>query len=392
MTEYVESEKGSLWMGALRSSILKYDVAFDFSRADHFYLPSFVGSISGSDAHIYIGSLTSVDVSPYLAFATKEGAIRLFIYISSASVPPAAAKSLATVAGALELQGKGFIPEIHVIRVGAGEPVEADSHHSLNAVVQGETERSRFLVNTGASETLSLVEEKGCQPLFIGDNLIATFLGLEVARSIKVDDRVHLEIGVGRNDRVAKSLMGESSDQSTLLSKTIETVRQFRLGNSEYHPLARLSLARWMRLAIERTPEFVGADTVVPLEVTRVGDWPSRSIWSLRAKSALVNEDDQLYQGFESSFEDDDLSFALASNSKEKVFLIAISGGVSLGAPAKAYEVMAALEKQAVDLKGSMLVMQEKSRITSIERLAKLASFDLSIITISPSWRDSDPN
>lgn len=392
MTEYVESEKGSLWMGALHSSILKWDTTFDYSKAERFYFPSFVGLILGSDAHIYVGSLMSVDISPYLAFATKEGAVRLYIYVSSVSIGSAGSKSLVTIVGALALQGRGFNPEIHVIAVGAGNPTDIDPHNSLSVVAQGEPARTQFLATPGALEALALVEEHRCKPLFVGNNLIATVLGLEVARSVNVDGHLKLEIGVGRNDRVAKSLMDESSDQSTLLAKTIETVRKFRLGDSGFHPLARLSLARWMRVVIERSPELVGASTLVPLELTRVGEWPARSIWQLTGKSALPNEDDQLYHGFESSFDDDDLSFALAVNSQEEAFLLAISGGVNLGAPAKAYEVMSSLEKQALDVKGSILVMQEKSRIASIERLAKLTNFDLSIITISPSWRDSDPN
>ena len=146
-----------------------------------------------------------------------------------------------------------------------------------------------------------------------------------------------------------------------------------------------------MRLAIQDDPSLISAQWLMPLELVRAGDWPTRGIWSLKSGFEFHDEDAMMYRGFDPSFEEDDLAFAIAMDSAGAQHVVGISAGVDLGAVAKLYEVARSLADQGRKVDGSILVVQERNRIVPIERLVNLAGFSLRSAILLPTWKIIDP-
>ncbi len=388
MPEIAGSDKGSLLLGALRSCISRYDSSIDTSGLAFFEFPTFVGCLIDDFVHVMVGSLASADIGPYLAFAAGQNARALNIYLSPAALNDIPSQVLPEVASVLGLQGEGFAVAVSVLQAGKTGLTPGARSSKLQAVVQDEHAREEFLSNTGSRDALSLVAGSQCETLFIRDRMIVTYLGLEVARSISSHGVTSLEIGVGRNDRMAKTWFRETKSQAEQLRETIDTVRRFRLGGSQFHPLAKLSVARWMRLALQANPSLISVDRVTPIELARTGSWPGISVWSLKGHLEPADEDGLAYQGFDPSFEDDNLSFAIATQGVDADYVLGIADGIDIGAVAKLYEVTQSVRARGRKIEGSILVLQERNRISSIERLVKMASFDLRSTTIAPTWKN----
>jgi hypothetical protein len=97
-------------------------------------------------------------------------------------------------------------------------------------------------------------------------------LGLEVARVIVDDDGVPtLEVGVGRHDRLAQSMMhgvGSGGDVAVGLREAVAAVRAHRSPDRGLHPANQLSRERWLREIVCRTPSIVGARALAPISST----------------------------------------------------------------------------------------------------------------------------
>ncbi len=377
-------------MGALRSCISRFDETIDISKAEMSEFPSFVGCHIGGMAHVLTGFLASADIGPYLAFASRDNAAALNLYIPTTALSGITASSFSEVVSTLSLQGEGFTIPVSVLIVGRGHPDSVAGVSSLQAVIQDENALREFIVHPGAAEVLDLVAGSGCETFFVGDRMIATHLGLEVARSVWTDGRLGLEVGVGRNDRMARTWLTDSRTQSEQLAETIQVVNRHRLGSLKFHPLARLSVARWMRLAIRKNPGLISARQLIPVELIRKGNWPTRGLWSLKTGSEVTDEDALMYKGFDPSFEEDDMCFAIATDHHGGLHVVGISGGVDLGAVPKLYEVARCLADEGRSIDGSILVMQERNRIVPIERLVNLAGFGLRSAILLPTWKIFD--
>ncbi|MDA8271449.1 MAG: hypothetical protein M0Z39_08590 [Actinomycetota bacterium] len=390
MPETNGSEEGSLLPGALRSCISRFDSSVDPSAAEISEFPTFLGCNVGGVAHVLIASISTADIGGYLAFASRSGARAINLYASPAMLRGASSPLASEVLSVLSLQGEGFRVPVRVYSVARGQLDPVSPGSSLQLVVQDGDAGREFLSREGSGEVVDLVLESGCEALFVKDRMIATHLGLEVARSVLSDGRVRLEIGVGRNDRIAKALLEETATQADQLRETIEIVNRYRLGASQFHPLAKLSLARWMRLVIHENPGLVGMKQLTPIELVRSGGWPNGRLWSLKTGSEPLDEDALIYRGSDSSFEEDDISFAIASDEGGGESVVGITAAVDLGAVAKLYEVVRSAKAAGRRIRGSILVMQERNKIVPIERLVDLASFGLRSVTFSPTWKMID--
>jgi hypothetical protein len=97
-------------------------------------------------------------------------------------------------------------------------------------------------------------------------------LGLEVARVTHDDEGVPaLEVGVGRHDRLAQSMMhgvGSGGDIAVGLREAVAAVRTHRAPDRGLHPANQLSRERWMREIVCRTPSIVGCASLQPISST----------------------------------------------------------------------------------------------------------------------------
>lgn len=391
MIESDRVDKGSPFVGTLVASIGKVDPNQDLDGAEFHEFPAFVAAVVGGTGHILVTSLDQIDISPFVFFASKWTLSHINIYLVP-FVLGGPKGSLAKFAKVLEFQGQAFSTAVEIFEVDSDGTRRVEAASGLQVFIQDQTASEKFMRFQGANEMVELFNSKGCQLLFVADKLIATYLGLEVARSTLSEGFLKLEIGVGRTDRMAKSMLLGSQDAEALLDSTIKVVEKFRLGHSEFHPLARLSLPRWMRMTLVQSPGVIGALEVIPIELEREADWPSQGIWSSEVRNLQVSQDDLMYENFQASFLDDDISFALAVNPDGVEKVVGICSGIVLGAVAKLYEVTQSCLRLGRNVSGSIMVSQDKSRIIAIERLLQLAAFELATATLTSEWKISNPS
>ncbi len=103
--------------------------------------------------------------------------------------------------------------------------------------------------------------------------LRAEVLGLEVGRVVSAsesDDGIpRLEVGVGRHDRLAQSMMyGAAADVNAGLREAVAAVRTHRGAHRGPHPANQLSRERWMRAVLCAQPGLVGCRSLQPVQST----------------------------------------------------------------------------------------------------------------------------
>jgi len=84
-------------------------------------------------------------------------------------------------------------------------------------------------------------------------------LGLEIARVVVGELGARIEVGVGRQDREAFAMVHGDLPTEAALADVVATVRQYRTGSAEGHPLKRLAAERWLREVVIARPHLVGA-------------------------------------------------------------------------------------------------------------------------------------
>ncbi len=92
--------------------------------------------------------------------------------------------------------------------------------------------------------------------------------GLEVARVVVDEQGARVEVGVGRHDREAFTMLHGEIPTPEALASVIETVRGFRRVGTTPHPLNRLGAERWLRCRVIADPSLVGATELVAVEGT----------------------------------------------------------------------------------------------------------------------------
>jgi len=103
-------------------------------------------------------------------------------------------------------------------------------------------------------------------------------LGLEVARVVvdePTDERpasARLEVGVGRHDRDAFTMVHGQVPAADALALVVDKVRRHRQADAEAHPLGRLGAERWLRARLLEHPAAVGAVRLAPADPTLVRD------------------------------------------------------------------------------------------------------------------------
>ncbi|HYN32637.1 MAG TPA: hypothetical protein VES40_08435 [Ilumatobacteraceae bacterium] len=77
-------------------------------------------------------------------------------------------------------------------------------------------------------------------------------------------DGVHLEVGVGANDREAFRLIHGDIPTVEALASVVESVAAYRSPDAPQHPLNRLGQERYLRWRLEQEPRLVGMVSVAP--------------------------------------------------------------------------------------------------------------------------------
>jgi hypothetical protein len=91
--------------------------------------------------------------------------------------------------------------------------------------------------------------------------LTGEWLGLEVARAAldsSSRDGFTIDVGVGKHDREATTVMFPNGVPDSFLDQTVATVRELRRPDAIPHPANQLAPERWLRAILRRQPGLVG--------------------------------------------------------------------------------------------------------------------------------------
>ncbi|MEY4130055.1 MAG: hypothetical protein RLZZ31_179 [Actinomycetota bacterium] len=116
-----------------------------------------------------------------------------------------------------------------------------------------------------AQTFLELLQANGLDVIVERGSLRGELRGLEIARVIDAEDGARLEVGVGRHDREAFTMVHGNIPPAEALSRVVESVDAVRKVDAHAHPLRRLAPEGWMRWRLLREPELVDAEFLEPI-------------------------------------------------------------------------------------------------------------------------------
>lgn len=124
----------------------------------------------------------------------------------------------------------------------------------------------RALPSAAALGLIGMLEEAGVDVTIEHGAIRGELRGLEIARIVDTDDGARIEVGVGRHDREAFTMVHGGLPTADALRSVITSVDAVRRADAEAHPLRRLAPEGWLRSMVLGRPGLVGAATLVSAE------------------------------------------------------------------------------------------------------------------------------
>lgn len=162
MFESDRVDKGSPLLGTLVASIGKVDPNQDLDGATFHELPTFVAAVVGETGHILVTSLSQIDISPFVFFASKWTLGRINIYLVP-FVLGSKRESLSKFAGVLKFQGRAFRVALEIFEVDSNRVEMVEPASDLEVLVQDREAGSGFMQLQGADDIVELFKSRGCQ-------------------------------------------------------------------------------------------------------------------------------------------------------------------------------------------------------------------------------------
>jgi hypothetical protein len=190
--------------------------------------------------------------------------------------PPAVARSLGAI---LAWAHRQEIDELHVVADDAGvlarrallfaDPPTVwtvDGAELVPAVPAAVPEIQ--MPPADALDLVSFLSDAGVEIVIEHGDVRGEILGLEVARIVVDDQGPRIEVGVGRHDREAFTMVHGNIPTADALAVVLASVRSMRGPGLEAgkYPLGRMAAERWLRRAVIAEPSLVGAVDLVPAE------------------------------------------------------------------------------------------------------------------------------
>jgi hypothetical protein len=207
-------------------------------------------------------------------------------------------------------------------------------------------------------ETLiSLLHEVGAEVAIEHGEVAGEWHGLEIARIVPTDEGPRLEVGVGRNDREAFTLMHGEVPRPAALRAVVDAVRSQRLAGGEGHPLSRLAQERWLRYLVMAEPSVVGAVDLAPIDPIS----PRGSVKDVAPAAAL------------------------GSDAEGKPILVVCSVGVDLGLVPEAADLR---DRHGMRAGRLIVAVPERDAIPVTRELAAALREPAEIVAFTGDWRD----
>lgn len=213
----------------------------------------------------------------------------------------------------------------------------------------------RAMPSAAALELLGVLEEAGVDVTIEHGAIRGELRGLEIARIVDTDDGARIEVGVGRHDREAFTMVHGDLPTGDALRSVIASVDAVRRAEAEAHPLRRLAPEGWLRSMLVDEPGLVGAVTLVPTEPPMPRD----------------------------SVKDTAAAIALGSGSDGGAVVVACSVGIDLDLVPTAADARAVHDPEA----RLVLVLPERDAHPMTQRLAARLRDPAEVVTVGDDWR-----
>lgn len=207
----------------------------------------------GDEGWVLVGERPESALGRALVWADREGVAKVHLFVDDAG----AAGLLARRATAFEPQPEVWLVEGRRTRRAQPAPLPVPIEPPPSA-----------------REQIGLLEGAGVEVVTEHGEIRGEVLGLEVARVV-VDEvpesgveAARVEVGVGRHDRDAFTMLHGGVPTAEALAGVVEKVRHHRQADAEAHPLGRLAAERWLRALLVAEPAAVGAARLVPADPT----------------------------------------------------------------------------------------------------------------------------
>ena len=201
-----------------------------------------------------------------------------------------------------------------------------------------------MLISAGADVTIEHGEIRG------------ELRGLEIARVVESSEGTRLEVGVGRHDREAFTMVHGDLPTADALDAVLSSVSAARRADAEAHPLRRLAPEGWLRWRLLHDPSLIDAD-------------------HLEAAEPPIPRD---------SVKDVGASIAVGTDRSGRSIVVACSVGIDLDVVPTAADARLLHDPDA----RLMIVVPERDDHPATRRLAARLSAPAEIVGVPGEWRD----
>ena len=213
----------------------------------------------------------------------------------------------------------------------------------------------RSVPSAAAVALMGVLEDAGVDVTVEHGAIRGEIRGLEIARIVEAPDGARIEVGVGRHDREAFTMVHGDLPTADALRSVIASVDAVRRADAEAHPLRRLAPEGWLRSMVLARPDVVGALTLVPAEPPMPRD----------------------------SVKDTATAIAVGTDPDGRALVVACSVGIDLDLVPSAADARVAHDPAA----RLVLVLPERDAHPMTRRLAARLRRPADVFTVDDDWR-----
>ena len=212
--------------------------------------------------------------------------------------------------------------------------------------------------SAAARELIGMLIDAGVDVTVEHGEIRGELRGLEIARVVESSEGTRLEVGVGRHDREAFTMVHGNLPTAQALESVIASVDAVRRADAEAHPLRRLAPEGWLRWRLLQDPQLIGAAELRPAEPPLPRD----------------------------SVKDVGASIAVGRDHAGQPIVVACSVGIDLDVVPTAADARVLNDPEAK----IVIVVPERDDHPATRRLAERLIGPSEVIGLSGEWRDRE--
>lgn len=331
----LEADQRASLFSAKARGLVSQHLGLDGSSVAATALPFGAAVGHGKDHWVLLDSDPVRSVGPALVWSRRDGERSLHLMIDDPVDAGIVARRAALFTDA---------PTVWEVRGRTLTPARIAEPHIPIEPPAAAREAAALLLDAG----VDVVIEHGC--------IRGEIRGLEIARVLLDDDGVaRIEVGVGRHDREAFTMVHGTLPTADALASVVSSVEAVRRPDAEPHPLRQLAPEGWLRWLLVNEPGLIGLEELRPAEATAVRE----------------------------SVKDAGATIALGHDSSGEDVVVACSVGIDLDLVPAAADARLALSPES----RLVIVLPERDLHPAIGRLGSMLTRPAEFVTVAGDWR-----